>query len=365
MKLLDRLLITSYVKAYVICLVSMLGLYVVVDLFTNIDDFTVHHSGLVEVLTHIGRYYGYKVTQIFDRLSEAIVLLAAMFTIAWVQRSNELLPLLSAGVATRRVVRPVLLSATAFLGLSVLNQELVIPQVSNYLMNNRDDPDGEKDIVVQGAFEPNGIHIHGEIATRRELLVRDFSVLLPESIAGNDMNLHAREARYVPGQGERRGGWLLTGTDPPEIEGLAQPHLLEMIDPGKFFLYTTEVDFDVLTRWRNWYQYASTARLSRELGKPDSTRLASMAVMFHMRLTRPVLGLLLVVMGLSVILRDQNRHVFISAGLCLLLCGVFFAACFACRSLGDNEYLSPALAAWLPVLVFGPLSFVLFDAIHT
>src|SRR5262245_61200215 len=222
MKLLDRLLIASYIKAYVICLVSMLGLYVVVDLFTNIEDFTQHHSGLGEVLTHIGRYYGYKVTQIFDRLSEAIVLLAAMFTIAWVQRSNELLPLLSAGVATRRVVRPVLLSAVLFLGLTVLNQELVIPQVANYLMNNRDDPDGEKDIVVQGAFEPNGIHIHGEIAKRRELTVLDFSVLLPEAIAGNDMNLHARKARYVPGKGPRQGGWLLTDTEPPEIEGWAQ-----------------------------------------------------------------------------------------------------------------------------------------------
>ena len=33
--------------------------------------------------------------------------------------------------------------------------------------------------------------------------------------------------------------------------------------------------------------------------------------------------------------------------------------------LGDSEFLSPALAAWLPVLGFGPLAFVLFDAIHT
>ena len=76
-------------------------------------------------------------------------------------------------------------------------------------------------------------------------------------------------------------------------------------------------------------------------------------------------GLLLVFMGLSVILRDQNRNVFISTAQCLLLCGLFFGACFACRHLGDNEYLTPALAAWLPVLVFGPLAFVLFDAIHT
>ena len=138
-----------------------------------------------------------------------------------------------------------------------------------------------------------------------------------------------------------------------------------MINPGNYFLRTQEVDFETITRDRKWYQFASTNRLRQELNKSDSPRLAAMAVLFHMRLTRPVLGLILVFLGLSVILRDQNRNVFISAGLCLALCAFFFAACFACQHLGNNDVLSPALAAWLPVLCFGPLAFVLFDAIHT
>ena len=90
-----------------------------------------------------------------------------------------------------------------------------------------------------------------------------------------------------------------------------------------------------------------------------------MAVLFHSRLTRPLLGMVLVLLGLSVILRDQNRNVIISSGLCLVLCGVFFAASYACKMLGDNEYLNPALAAWLPVLTFGPFAVVMFDAVHT
>src|SRR5437763_16354138 len=98
---------------------------------------------------------------------------------------------------------------------------------------------------------------------------------------------------------------------------------------------------------------------------PDSTRVPSMAVAFHIRLTSPILVLLLVFIGLSVILRDHNRNIFISTALFLVLCAVFFGSCFACKYLGDNEYLSPALAAWMPVLSFGPLAFVLFDAIHT
>src|SRR5439155_7500893 len=110
---------------------------------------------------------------------------------------------------------------------------------------------------------------------------------------------------------------------------------------------------------------ASTTRLYQELQRPESNRLAAMAVLFHARIVRPILGLLLVFMGLAVILRDQNRNVIISSGQCLILCGVFFVACYSCKMLGENDILSPALAAWLPVLGFGPAAVVLFDAMHT
>jgi lipopolysaccharide export system permease protein len=367
MTLLDRLMIRGYLKAYLVCLVSLLSLYVVVDLFMNLDDFAEHHEGLASILMHIASYYGYRLMQYFDRMSEAIVLLAAMFTVAWMQRNNELLPLLSAGVSTQRVVRPVLLSASLMLGLAALNQELAIPRVGDALLAPRDDPGGDKDLEVHHGIEPNGIHITGDRASRHpKPVVKWFCCLIDTNIAPNLIHLRAQEAYYVPpGAAKRSGGWLLTGTVPAELEGWDKPDILEIIDSGKYFLHTQEVTFETITRNRGWFIFASTPQLLQELSKPDSTRLASMAVLFHMRLTRPILGLILVFMGLSVILRDQNRNVFISTGLCLVLCGVFFGACFACKHLGDNEYLSPALAAWLPVLTFGPLGFVLFDAIHT
>ncbi len=164
--LIDRQLIVSYVKSYLICLVSMLGLFIVVDLFTNLDNFTEGKDNFREVIQHILAYYGMKSTQIFDRLCEAIVLLAAMFTVALMQRNNELLPLLSAGVSTRRIVRPVLLSAFVMLGLSSLNQELVLPHVDSYMAESRDFK-GDKEIGVQGGYESNGIQISGRSAIKK------------------------------------------------------------------------------------------------------------------------------------------------------------------------------------------------------
>lgn len=367
--LLDRLLVRSYLKAYVGCLVSLLGLYIIVDLFTHIEDF-VGSKSFLAALEHIGKYYGVRATEIFDRLCEMIVLLAAMFTIAWMQRSNELLPLLSAGVSTRRVVTPVLVAASLLLLVSVLNQEFLIPRLANALLSDRDDPEGVKDRGVTGTYEPNGVHISGNTAVPREQLIKDFVCLIPFELgSGSQVAILAKEARYVPpdgAKGRRTGGWLLTEANASiDMEGWTNTDLVEPVGSGQYFLYTTETNFEVVTRDRKWFYKASTWNLYRELARSESSHLASMAVVFHSRLTRPILGMILLFLGLSIILRDQNRNVFISAGMCLALCAVFFAAQFGCKQLGDNDIISPALAAWLPVFAFGPLAFVMFDAIHT
>jgi lipopolysaccharide export system permease protein len=367
-KHIDWLLIKGYFKAYAVCLISLLSLYIVIDLFMNLDEFTSRHQTLIAVLQHIGSYYGYRIPKFFDQLCEPIVLLAAMFTVALMQRSNELIPLLSAGVSTRRVVLPVLLSAWAMLSLTVANCELMIPRIAAKLSLERDDPDGGKEVGVHGAYEPNRIVINGDRGQRKGLVVRPFYCTIPGNIGGHLVEISAAEGRYVAPEPNERlsGGWLLTGATPDHIDGWEGKSVLEpQEDPGKYFLHTQEVDFDALTRQSKWFQLASTARIYDELQRPDTVRIPQMAVLFHMRLTRPILGMILVFMGLSVILTDQNRNVFISVGLCLVLCALFFAAIFASRQLGDSDILSPALAAWLPVLVFGPIAFVMFDAVHT
>lgn len=366
--ILDRHLLFNYIKSYLICLISFLGLYVIVDVFTNLDEFSQSREGLLPTLLNIARFYGRNSTFIFDRLSEAIVLIAAMFTIAWVQRHNELLPLLSAGVSTRRVLRPVLVGACLFLLLNVANQELLIPILGS-MHASRDDPYGEKNIPVRAMYDANGVHLSGKLGTRFDRCVRNMTVVIPVTIAnGQLLTLEAGEAFYIPPADEpRSGGWLLQKTTPAELPaGWSRPDVLEMIDAGTYFLSTSEVDFDAMTRDHNkWFYSISTWRLFQELSRGDSGRPAAMAVFFHMRLTRPLLGIILVVMGLSIILRDQNRNVFTSAGLCLSLAALFYVTAYLTRFLGDYEYLPPATAAWLPVFIFGPWCLVQFDAIHT
>jgi lipopolysaccharide export system permease protein len=362
---LDRMFLLSFFRSYAIVWTSLISLYVVIDLFTNIDDFGKRGGGLQSVVEHVVSYYGHRVAQIFDLLAEAITLMAAMFSVAWLQRNNELLPQLSAGIPTRRVIRPILLGAAITLALGPLNKEFVIPRIADELMKPRDDRDGTRAMVLMGAYDPTGVHVEGMAGFRRDRKIIAFYATFPENSPSGMFHLSAKEAEYVPpGDGPETGGWLLTGTDPETLDRPLPPYL-KMLDPGRFFLKTEDTDFDAVSRGATWYLFASTPKLQELLERPEPRRQSKIAVEFHRRITRPLVGGLLVVLGLSVILRNPNRHVFISTGFCLVICAIFFGLDLACKFLGNNDYVSPPLAAWLPVLIFGPITLASFDAIHT
>ena len=366
-KLLDRQLFLSYLQAYVICLVSMLSLFIIVDLFANLDTIAGDHTGLVSMFSFILTYYSSKICMIFDRLSEAIVLMAAMFTVAWMQRNNEILPLLSAGVSTRRVVRPVLIAAFVMVGVAVLNQEFVLPTIDPLLVEQKGDVTN-RELIVHGGNESNGISITGSTAKKSTHTVRNFTVVFPNAGGWEGVtNIQAHEARYLS-EAESPDGrkcWVLLDARPPTMPNLPRTDILSNPVPGKYYLYIQEIDFDAVTRPKNWEIFMPTWNLLSEMGKVEHNYRQSIAVLFHCRLTRPILGMLLVFMGLSVILRDQNRNVFINVGQCLILCAMFYIVSFACKFLGNHGDMPPFVSAWAPVPVFGPLSFVMFDAVHT
>jgi lipopolysaccharide export system permease protein len=371
--ILDRQMIFNYFKAYVFCLVSLMGLFIVVDLFMNLEDFTSNRGDFSEVAKFVGIYYGYKSFQIFDRLCESVILLAGMFTVAWMQRSNELVPLLSAGVSTRRAVQPVLICASAMMGLAAVNQEIGLPAIDSFMLENRKNPDGAQETDCKGNWDFYGTLISAEKAVKKDGLLKNFNAVIPQRPGRNSITtLQAKEAYYIPPKVDDKlsGGFLLKQTrHDGQLETGDDDQLLKALGEGVYFLKTKGADVDTVVRVKNWFMYLPTWRLLEELDRPGNTRHADLAVAFHGRMTRPLVGVILVMLGLSVILRDQNRNVFISAGLCLALCAIFFASIFACQWLGKDEtasqYVSPALAAWLPVIVFGPCGLVMYDAVHT
>lgn len=90
MAIIDRYLLAQFLKVFVICFLSLTGLYIVIDGFANLDDFMIYADKHGNLLPVMAEYYGYKSLAFFDRTCGILTLIAAMFTITWIQRHHEL-----------------------------------------------------------------------------------------------------------------------------------------------------------------------------------------------------------------------------------------------------------------------------------
>ncbi len=385
MRILDRERYWAYLKAYVICFTALVGLYIVIDAFSNFDEFTKRADGAAEIFSIMGRFYLVHMTEMYDRLCGVIGMMAAIFTVTWMQKNNELLAMLAAGISTQRVIRPVIFSSMAVSLLAITNQELIIPRFGEELQKSHDD-DGERKVRVNGRYDSNHLFIHGNEADRRTQTVLWFNTTFPKEVYGSLRELESKQACYIPESNTTapmRGGWLLRGSrlNVPIEPDQADPHNLIKLDNSKgfpppvgdiadlggetYFLKTT-LTFAAVTRNRQWYRYAPTLDLIRGLtDQANAAEVMDIAVFLHGRLLRPCLGLALLFLSLPQVLGGYGRNMFVNLGISLGTAAVFYAANFVFSYLGEHEVMSPELAAWVPLIAFGTVAVARWDAIRT
>ena len=122
MAIIDRYLLRQFLQTFLICFCSLTGLYVIFDLFTNLEEFLRSAEKSGSLLSLMGSYYSFRAILFFDRTSGLLTLVAAMFTATWIQRHNEMTALMAAGISRLRVVVPVIVAAVVIAFLSAANR---------------------------------------------------------------------------------------------------------------------------------------------------------------------------------------------------------------------------------------------------
>jgi lipopolysaccharide export system permease protein len=148
MKILDRYVLVSFLKNYLISFMVLVGMYVVLDMVFNFDELanlktkTAGDSGFESVLTSIGSiadFYFHQAFLFFVHLSGIIPVVAAAFTLMRLSRFNELTAVLAAGVPLLRVAMPIIIAGVIVNGLMIADQEIVIPRIMHKLTRDHDE----------------------------------------------------------------------------------------------------------------------------------------------------------------------------------------------------------------------------------
>ena len=370
MTMIDRYLIWLYIRVLLLSFSSLAGLLVIINLFSNLDDFIEYGKREGNLSGILVQYYAPFLLSIFERLCGLLSMMAVLFVVAWLYRTNEFTALLAAGISKGRVVRPLLVGSIAVITLAAVSREAIIPKYQDILDRKPQDLNPQLPRVLKPDFDrETGVGISGRHLLPSKNEVVDISLRLPPQLWRDGRQILASSAVYEKANDQHAAGYRLRAIQSPlnlpnnddlilgdrAVVLTAKQH--NWLQPGECFL-ATGVDFESLRGGNSWKQYGSTTELIERLYRQGSHFSADVKVRVHSRFVQPILDLSLILLGLPVVLTRPDRHLFWVAGACFGVVAIFMGVTMAIRALGETGYLlEPAWAAWLPIILFLPYGY--------
>jgi lipopolysaccharide export system permease protein len=364
LKILDKYVLRFFISSYAMCMTICLTCFVIFDAFHKAPKILRRADSLLWGLI---QYYSVQIPVIFYQMGPFLTLLAAMFTVTRLSRNNEIVPMKACGISAFRFLLPILLSGLLLTGVIVLDQEVILPKLSakirKYtLLKSRNyiepgfvaDRDGK--ILEVSKYYPESQTITGVRFTTRYASGMEKSVL------------KAARGRWV--ESPERTGWLLSkGTiwyyDKSGREILDTQKgkvVMDRFGEDGWLLKTDIQPIDIVSLERK-ATYLSFSDLNAQYKRQPYAK--HLRVELHQRFSFPLANVILLLLGLPFVMRQESRSIFLGLLICLVICASFFFFNFLFTDLGNRGNLSPIIAAWLPTLFFGGLGLMLFDAIRT
>ncbi len=362
---LDRYVGSTFAKSYATALLVVVGLFFIMDMASNLDDYLEPWADGSTVSTGvIARFYLYNTPYLFLQAAPFITFVAGLFTLSRMLRNNEVGAALAAGINGRRLLLPIfaggLLAAMAMVVVREAATATVLPirDSLHYVLTERSEDRVYKVVRLRdlsGSLLKLSEYRPGDGEEPPEII--DLAAHLREGKTWV-ANIVADRAYYE----EREGEWglRLVGGERTELTDRSLVSEVDWLGPDEF-AFTPEL--------------AATFRRARdqplelsfmeaiELGRRDPDNVIYQTLMQY-HLTFPLANLVLLLCGLPVLMRHERSAGAEGLAKGLLLCLFFFATDFICRNLGVQGSLDPLLASWLPVLIFGSLGVVLFESMR-
>jgi len=365
---IDLYLARQFVQLFVMCYISLAGLFTVIDALSNLDSFLGFAEKRGNLALILLRFYAFRWLWFFDLTSGVLALAAAVFAIVLFQSRNEMTALLAAGISKGRICLPILVAALTVSLVAAAGRELLLPRYARDLNQNPKDLAGEGPIPFAPRYDNRtDILLSGLSVVPGERKLRRPNFQLPTDgvLDRYGRYLAAEEAVYHAAAGDRPSGYRLKHLQQPAAL-LQKPSLIgrsgdtviftppdtPWLKPDECFV-VSDVDVDQLTGLSAWQNF-STAQMIDMLHNKSLDYGAEVKVAVHSRLVRPFLDANLLLLGLPLVLARANRNIFVAVALCLGIVMSFSMTIYVCQYLGSAVYLSPQLAAWLPLLVFVP-----------
>lgn len=352
MKILDRYLLREFLGYVALGLAGFIVIFIVVDIFENLDVFLEHHAAAALVM----RYYLYRAPEVVVQVLPVALLLATFLALGQLNKFGELTAMRIGGWSLIRILRPVFAIGVGATIVALLLGELVVPganreryRIYNLQIQRIERPTETERSDVTYLGEGGRIYFIHLYLIREQ---RMHEVSLQEFRSGELVRrIDAAEAFWDRRRWVFASGYLRTFEHGREraqaFDRMAVNGLPERPD-----------DFAKEARQPAEMNYVELRQYVEKL-RASGGRVANYLVDLHLKLAFPLVNLIVVMIGASLATRLRMQSAAVGFGLSIGIAFFFFGLMRTGQALGHNGALPPYLAAWMADLIFGSVGIVM------
>lgn len=349
LKRIDTYLIGKFLGTYFFALFLIICVAVVFDFNENVDKFTTHHAPMSAIFTD---YYLNFIPYFSNLFSALFVFISVIFFTTKLADHSEFIAMQSTGMSFGRLMRPYMISAAMIAGLSFYLGAEIIPKGSvkrlafenQYKKNKKNPTYAEKvqlqvDTGVIAYMERfDGIH---KIGHQFYLDKFEDKKIVSHLVAATAEYDTLSDVRYQ---------WHLKNVMIRDMRGMREK-ITEFAALDSIITMEPQ-DFLFI---RNQQETMTNKELKAYIQKQKSrgsANLKTFEVEYHKRFASPFAAFILSTIGMSISCRKRKGGMGIALGAGLALSATYILLQSISATFSINSGWHPALAAWLPNILF-------------
>ena len=348
LKRIDTYLIAKFLGTYFFSIILIISIAVVFDFNENVDSFTMNHATTRGIFMYYLNFIPYY-TNLFSAL---FVFISVIFFTSKMADNSEFIAMISTGMSFARLMRPYMISAAIIAGMSFWLGADVIPQGSvkrlafeNQYKKKKKNPTYADNVQLQ---VDTGViafleHFDGLSKTGTHFSLDKFEnkKLVSHLTASTVIYDTLSDVRYH---------WRLRNVTIRELRGMRE-HIVYhgtldsviIMEPRDFLFIRNQQETMTNDELRDYIEKQKIR---------GSANLKTFEVEYYKRFASPFAAFILSAIGVSISSRKRKGGMGMALGIGLALSASYILLQSISATFSINAGLHPALAAWLPNILF-------------
>ncbi len=351
MKIVDRYISRQFLVTFLFSSASFVALFTLIHMVDNLDDFYKHHVPGSRIVM----FYLSSLPETILVTTPLSVLLASLFVTGKLSMQSELPALKSSGLSLARLLRPFLLVASCITLFNFVNSCWIVPAMYDWARGF------EKRYLRNETRQNDMVHIR-ESSDRILTVARigddqmSATSISLEQFKGSRLasRIDADSLRITPGK-----QWRLYNTRHRSFEGGAERFALhpgaETVDirlsADTFRMLNADPDQMTLLQLHRFIRHQEEAGISG---------LERAKVKLNTKVALPFAGVIIVMIGVPLSTRKKRSGLALEATISLLVGFLYLGMQKTLTGIGYSGFINPALAAWLPNIIFAAAGAAIF-----